>query len=265
MTELVLERRGCPLHAWVAGAEGQPLVVLTHGACVDHHSFDRTAPVVAESYRVVTWDVRGHGKSQLMGEDYTLSLVVDDLLALVERLGYDRAVYVGHSNGSYIGQELAYRHPKRVQALAVVDGTCITWRHGPLGLFLLRHSAALLALFPFELLKKSNLKAFSCKEDVRDEIYRAFSQLSKRDFVVIWNGVVKGLHPDPGYQIRQPLLLVHGDDDRTGDIRRIAPLWAKREPNCEYVVIPDARHFAMLDNPDFFNRVLMDFLDKWAR
>lgn len=45
-------------------------------------------------------------------------------------------------------------------------------------------------------------------------------------------------------------------------IAKIAPQWAAREPNCQYEIIPNARHFAILDDPAFFNRLLVDFLAK---
>ena len=67
LNEGVLERKGCPLHYWTTGPEGLPLVVFTHGACVDHHSFDPQISAVAGDYRVLAWDVRGHGQSQPMG------------------------------------------------------------------------------------------------------------------------------------------------------------------------------------------------------
>ena len=69
LTEFVMERKGCPLHYWVGGPQGQPLVVFTHGACVDHHSFDPHVPVVAQRYRVLSWDVRGHGSVTLIRDD----------------------------------------------------------------------------------------------------------------------------------------------------------------------------------------------------
>jgi pimeloyl-ACP methyl ester carboxylesterase len=238
--------------------------VFTHGAGVDHHSFDLLVPLVAERYRVMTWDARGHGLSRPMGEDFSVPLAVDDLLAMLDTLGAEKVVLVGHSNGTYIAQELAFRHPERVQALVIADGTCITWHHSPLTLFLLRRSADVMWLVPFETLKKAGLQAFSNKADVRDYVYRAFSLISRRDFIAIWEGVVKSLHPEPDYRIARPLLLTHGDDDRTGDIRKIAPLWARREPSCTYVVVPNARHMALLDNPEFFNRIVLDFLMKWA-
>jgi pimeloyl-ACP methyl ester carboxylesterase len=111
LIESILERKGCPLQYWTGGPEGGPLVVFTHGAGVDHHSFDPIVPVVAECYRVMTWDVRGHGLSQPMGEDFTIPLAVDDVLVILDALGYEKAVLVGHSNGTYIAQELAFREP----------------------------------------------------------------------------------------------------------------------------------------------------------
>ena len=88
--------------------------------------------------------------------------------------------------------------------------------------------------------------------------------LTKEDYFIITAGAFTSLHFELGYQITQPMLLVHGDDDRTGDIKKVAPLWAAREANCQYVVIPNARHLAMMDNPEFFNSLLSEFLAKWV-
>ena len=264
ITEAVLERKGCPLHYWVGGPEGRPLVVFTHGACVDHHSFDPHIPVVAQRYRVLNWDARGHGKSQPMGEPFSLPLAVEDLLAIVDQLGYQKAVFVGHSNGTYISQELAFRHPERVQALVIADGTCITWKRSAFENWLIRVSGDMMALFPYETLKKSALSMVSADKAIQDYTYQAYSLNTKKNFLTIWNGITNSLHSEPGYRITQPLLLMHGDGDAMGDIKKIAPLWARQEPNCQYVVIPNARHFAILDNEPFFTRTLMEFLNKWA-
>ncbi len=197
VTENVLDRKGCPLHYWVGGPEGRPLVVFTHGACVDHHAFDPTLPIVAQHYRVLNWDVRGHGRSQPMGEAFSLPLAVEDLLAMVDKLGYDKAVFVGHSNGTYISQELAFRHPERVQALVIADGTCITWPHTAFEYWLLNVSGDVMGLFPFETLQTAGLSAMSTNKAVQDYIYQAFSLIPKNNFVGIWKGLTKGLHAEP--------------------------------------------------------------------
>jgi 3-oxoadipate enol-lactonase len=261
LAPFILERKGCPIHYWLGGPEGAPLVVFTHGACVDHHTFDPQAPIIAGEYRVLTWDVRGHGLSQPMGESLTIPLAVEDLLAILDRLGYRQAVFVGHSNGTYIGQELAFRYPQRVMALVIADGTCITWARPAFERWLVRASNSLMALMPYETLKKAGLPYISDKKAVQDYTYKAFSMLTKRDYLRIWKGVTECLHDEPGYRIEKPMLLVHGDGDRTGDIRKIAPLWAAREPDCRYEVISNASHFVPLDQPEIFTRLVMEFLD----
>jgi pimeloyl-ACP methyl ester carboxylesterase len=146
----------------------------------------------------------------------------------------------------------------------IADGTCITWPRSALDRWILRSSNGIMALLPFETLKRFGLPYFSARKDVQDYIYEAFSILDKPTFLAIWGGVTTCLHDEPGYRITQPMLLVHGDKDQTGDIRKIAPLWAAATPNCQYEVIPNALHLAPMDNPEYFNRLLMDFLAKGA-
>ena len=222
LVEHVLQRKGCPIHYWTGGVEDRPLVVLTHGACVDHHSFDPVVSALASRYRVLTWDVRGHGLSQPMGEALTIPLAVEDLIALLDEMGVERAVLVGHSNGSYIGQEMVSRHPQRVIGLAVIDGTCITWNHSAFERWVAHISPDLMALYPYETLKRASLPYASANPSVQDYAYRAYSMLSKPDFIRVMRGVTDCLHYEPGYHIQQPLLIAHGDHDRMGNIRKIA-------------------------------------------
>ena len=70
LSEHILERRGCPLHYWLGGPEGAPLVVLMHGATVDHRMFNPQVENLVHDYRVLVWDARGHGKSQPLGEGF---------------------------------------------------------------------------------------------------------------------------------------------------------------------------------------------------
>ena len=84
--------------------------------------------------------------------------------------------------------------------------------------------------------------------------------LSKDEFVGIMLATSECLHYEPGYRIAVPLLLIVGDKDATGNIRKIMPIWASQEPDCRLVVIPDAQHAANLDDPDLFHKTLLDFL-----
>jgi pimeloyl-ACP methyl ester carboxylesterase len=238
-------------------------VVFTHGLCLDHRSFAAQVAAVTGRYRILTWDMRGHGQSQSAGERFSIPLAVDDLLALLQRLEVDRAAFVGHSAGSYVVQELAFRHPRWVQALVLAGGTCITWRHGPLERWLMRHAADLLAPFPYRWIKLSSIPTIASRPEAQQYALDAYSLLSREAFLALVRGASTCLHAEPGYRIQRPLLLLHGDGDSLGDTRKLAPRWAAVEPNCLYLVVPDARHLAMLDNPKFFTEVLLEFLAKW--
>jgi pimeloyl-ACP methyl ester carboxylesterase len=82
----------------------------------------------------------------------------------------------------------------------------------------------------------------------------------KDEFIHILLAATACLHYEPGYAIGKPLLLILGEKDRTGNIARVMPLWAKQEPNCRFVIVPNASHAVNLDAPDVFHKELLDFL-----
>jgi pimeloyl-ACP methyl ester carboxylesterase len=83
--------------------------------------------------------------------------------------------------------------------------------------------------------------------------------LSERDVNEIMRGVACAIHPEPRYAIPCPCLISHGEHDNLGDIRKIAPLWARRDRAIGPVVIAGAGHVANMDRPEAFNREMMKF------
>lgn len=102
-------REGSTLRFWLTGSAEHPLVVFTHGAGVDHREWKDTLDVVAKEFRVMCWDVRGHGQSQPEGRPFTLARATEDLLALLDTIGAKKAILVGHSMGGNIAQEVIFR------------------------------------------------------------------------------------------------------------------------------------------------------------
>ena len=259
-TEYVLEREGCSLHYWLSGPVGRPLVVLTHGAGLDHRSWAPQLGALAERYRVLTWDVRGHGLSRPWGQEFSIALAAADLPALLDAAGYGEAFLVGLSMGGNISQEVVFRHPKRVRALAALDCTCNTLRLSLLDRWLLSLSPAMLAMYPWERLKQLSARLSSVKATVRRYIYETLSRMTKAEFVDVMLKTGDCLRYEPGYRIALPLLLLRGQFDGLGNIRDIMPRWAAREPRCRYVLVPDAGHCANQDNPASVNAQLLRFL-----
>ncbi|RQG98947.1 alpha/beta fold hydrolase [Natrarchaeobius oligotrophus] len=260
-----LTRRGSLLHYWVCGPNDAPLVVLTHGASMDHRLFDAQLGALLEAgYRVLGWDVRGHGYSKPIGSACRVPVVVEDLIAILDRLEASEVVVVGQSFGGYVSQELLFRYPDRVTAICVVGATDLTQLPSRLEYVALRLSPSLFRIWPDRHLRRLVADRTAETESAKRYAHAATCQLSKREFVAVWKAVATALHAEPGYVIDRPLLLVHGEHDATGTIARDAPSWADRVPNCRYEVIPNAGHNANQDNPEAFNRVLLEFLDLHA-
>ena len=106
----------------VTGA-GQPPLLLTHGFPATSATFGPSLARLASRYRVVTWDMLGHGGSDSPAapHGYGAAAVVADMAALLNAEDIDRAVVAGHSLGGYLSSEFTLAYPERVLALILID------------------------------------------------------------------------------------------------------------------------------------------------
>jgi 3-oxoadipate enol-lactonase len=104
----------------VQGPAGAPVVVLSNSLGATRGMWDPQVPALAERYRVVTYDTRGHGESPAPAGPYGLDDLTDDLVALLDEVGAPRAHVVGLSLGGMTAMRLAAREPERVDRLALL-------------------------------------------------------------------------------------------------------------------------------------------------
>ncbi|MEV0617767.1 alpha/beta hydrolase [Nonomuraea sp. NPDC050404] len=250
---------GCELRYDDSGGDGVP-VVFSHGAGADHVMFDAQRDHLRVlGHRVVTWDLRGHGLSRPAGAPFTAERAIADLRAVIGSLGLDRPVLVGQSLGGNLSQALVRRSPGLCRALVVIGST---WNTAPLSVrerLLLKAAAPSLSMLPSGRLPGLMAGASAVTPAAREDARRAFSQLSKAEFVQVWRATVEFLDPDPGYRTPVPLCLIRGERDRTGNIATAMPRWAAAE-GVEEVVVPGAGHIANQDAPEAVNAAIETFL-----
>jgi pimeloyl-ACP methyl ester carboxylesterase len=111
---------GVRVHFDVEGT-GVPALVFVHGWSCDRTYWSRQMSRFAERHQAVAIDLAGHGQSGVARKAWTIPSFGDDVVAVVEKLGLDELVLVGHSMGGDVIVEAALRLPGRVAALVWVD------------------------------------------------------------------------------------------------------------------------------------------------
>jgi len=113
---------GINIHYWRVG-EG-PDVVMLHGLTGNLAVWHlKTVPALRRSYRVTTYDLRGHGHSDLTPTGYTTEDMAGDLVGLLDALEIEQAHLVGHSYGADIALHCALLHPDRVGKLVLIEAS----------------------------------------------------------------------------------------------------------------------------------------------
>jgi pimeloyl-ACP methyl ester carboxylesterase len=241
-----------------SGGNGVP-VVLVHAATGSSRVWDYQRPVfIARGYRVITYDRRGFGNSTIDAAGPQPGTGADDLRGLIDHLRLDRIHLVGTAAGGFVAWDFVLSFPERLRSVVVASS--IGGVQDPDYLDLQRR------------LRPPEFAAMP--PDIRElgPSYRA----SNREGWQRWKELEHTARPNgtPPAQtfrnkvtfslletIKVPTLLLTGDADLFAP-PAVMRLFAARVKGAESVVVPEAGHSAYWEQPEFFNRVVLEFLAK---
>jgi 3-oxoadipate enol-lactonase len=260
-------RAGSTLRYWTAGPENARVVVCTHGITLDHGTFANQVPALGDAgYRVITWDLRGHGASQPMGEQFSVQAAAEDLAVLLNEVNVEHAVLVGESFGGLVIQEFYRRQPQRVAALILVGSPALGYRPRWHERLFGRIQPFILRLWPEGHLRRITPSFMSKKPEVQRYVARAIKAISKADMVTVTEMALEGILEYPHLdEVNVPVLAIHGEGERAMVVRMIQQMlhgWAADDALVQVKVIPDAGHLPHNDNPAAFNAALIGFLQQ---
>jgi 3-oxoadipate enol-lactonase len=101
------------------GEENRPVVVLSHALATNMNIWAYQVPLLAHRFRVLLYDIRGHGGSAAPGDSYTIEELASDVAVLLDHLQIPQAAFVGLSIGGMIGQAFALQYPDRLSGLVL--------------------------------------------------------------------------------------------------------------------------------------------------
>jgi len=251
----------------LTGPEGATVVVLIHGLGLTRGStWGGIAPVLARQYRVLAYDLPGHGQSALPEGPVTLSALSAQLIVLMDELGIDRAALVGFSLGGMINRRCAMDHPGRVSALAILnsphdrgeDQQRIVEEHA-------RATAVggpstgidvTLARWFTDAFRHDHPEKVAVVRDIVLANDRANYAAHRQ---VLAEGVRELIVPEP--PITAPTLVMTCERD-SGSTPAMSHAIAHETPGAETLIVPELRHLGLIEQPRLFSQPVQDFLNR---
>ena len=227
---------------YAAFGRGAP-VILLHGGLANSNYWGKLVPTLAQRYRVIVMDSRGHGRSSRDEKAYGYDLMASDVVALMDYLKIDKAALIGWSDGAIIGLDIAMHHPERLSKL-----------------------------FAFA----ANSDPSAVKDVEHDPVFSAFiararSEYEKlsptpKEYDAFLKQITKMWDSEPHWTaadlaaIKVPTWIVDADHDEA--IKRDNTLFmADNIPGSGLLIQPEVSHFSFLQDPQQFNADVLHFLE----
>jgi 3-oxoadipate enol-lactonase len=247
-----------------AGRSDALPVVLIHGFPFSLEMWTPQIKALQKEYRVVAYDLRGHGTSGAGDGQYALEFFVDDLFGLLDHLKIEKSVLCGLSMGGYIALRAIERNPDRVRGLILAD----TQSNADSNEAKLRRADAIksvkaigvdayAAVFVKSVFAAQTFVSNKAAVEKISRIVRANSSIGVCGALLALVSRTDTTEALQGIEV--PTLVLVGEHDALTP-PSAAEGMHNRIPNSEFHVISNAAHLSNLENPDEFNEHLLNFL-----
>ncbi|HYG54718.1 MAG TPA: 3-oxoadipate enol-lactonase [Burkholderiales bacterium] len=253
---------GTELYYELSGKEGAPWLVLSHSLACNVRMWDPTVAAFKDRFRILNYDMRGHGQSAAPRVPYTLDMLADDALGLMKQLGIQRAHFAGLSIGGMIGQTIALKNPSVIDKLVLAD---TGHSQPPEAVAQWKERIAIAESKGMQALVESTMQRWFT------EPFRKTPEALKIAAIIAATPVagyvgcahaIMGLNTTPRLkEIRMPVLAIAGEQDPSTPGTRYL---GENIPGAKLVIIPNAAHIANVEKPAEFNRALSEFLSSPA-
>ncbi len=246
-----LHREGVDLYYEVHG--NGPGLLLTHGYSATSQMWRGQIDALAKHFSLVLWDMRGHGQTVTPADDsfYSEAHTVADMAALLDHLDFTQAVIGGLSLGGYMSLAFNAAYPQRVSALLIIDTGPGYKKDAPRAQW--NKSAQAMA----DAIDKQGAAALSGGSAERSlSTHADYAALARAGRFMLTQHAPHVIESLPNITV--PALVLAGADDKP--FLAATDYMANKIPHAHKVIIAGAGHAVNLDQPEAFNRAVLDFL-----
>lgn len=244
------------------GPAGAPVVTLSHSLAASLDMWEPQIPALTARYRVLRYDTRGHGGSEVPPGPYTLDMLADDVLGLLAALGIERTHFVGLSMGGMIGQALALKRPDVLASLVLADTSCrMPPESGPLwdARIAMAESQGMAPLADGTIERWFTRPFIERAPEAVDRVRMLIRTTPPQGFTSCSQAIRALDYAAHLHEIRVPTLIIVGGDDH-GTPVAASELMHAAIAGSQLVILPSAAHLSNVEQADRFNQAVLEFL-----
>lgn len=258
-----VKANGIEINVEIDGPKDAPTVLMSHSLCATTRMWDPQVPVLRD-YRVVRYDMRGHGGSDAPAGDYSFDMLADDLFGLMNALDIEKTHYIGLSMGGMIGQTAALKDQSRFLSLSLCDTSSRippemrgAWDER---IATARHKGMEALVQPT--MERWFSAGYMTREEAQCDIVRDMIRNTSVDGYCGCCRAIQALDiTDRISAITVPTQLIVGEDDPGTPVAAHEAIH-ERIAGSELVVLKNALHFSNMEQADKFNAAYTGFLRK---
>lgn len=242
--------------------ENKDTILFVHGLGANLSQFENQHGFFKKKFQVLTVNLRGHGESTSLPDQgkspFKLSDFAKDLILLLDELNIPKVHFVGNSMGGNVGYEFLQNNPERLLSL-VTFGTTAKIKKSKLTVFILK---LVYRLMNQKILAKLSAAA-GVKNSSKEKIKEMMQKVNKKTILQLLILLANFNYLPVITTAEIPAMIIKGGKDK--EINNVLESTLKSWQNhdiFEVIEIKNAGHFANLDNPEEFNKVLEQFVEK---
>ncbi len=263
---MITRANGINIHYELEGPESAPVVTLSHSLATDFSMWDSQTAVLKSGYRILRYDTRGHGGTDIPEGPYTLEHLAEDIKALLQALGIPKTHFMGISMGGMIAQVLALKYPGLLRSLILCDTSS---RIPEESLPIWEERIELAQEQGMDSLVESTMERWFTAAfrrtplPVHDKIRGMIRATPVKGYIGCSRAIMGLNLTERLIEITLPTLIVVGEEDPGTPVSASQAIHKQIEGS-ELVILKSAAHLSNIEQQDAFNTAMLDFLRRRA-
>lgn len=244
------------------GAADGHVVMMSNSLMCDHTMWDINIPAFTDHYRVLRYDTRGHGSSGTTPGPYSIAMLADDAVGLLDALGIRQVHFIGLSMGGMIGQQIGARYPERVYSLSLCDTAS---EMPPRSMWEERFSIAskqgTKGLLETTIQRWFTAPFIARNPEPIDNVRRMISSTGVEGYTACASAVRDMAQTTMLLKVKAPTMVLVGRQDPGCTVEQATVVHRMIDAS-QMIILEDAAHLSNIEQSQLFNKTLRSFIDR---